>query len=321
MRYNVQPTRVLIVDDEANVAVVLADSLEKLGEEFVFETAFSGDEALTKIKQGSYALVITDYKMPGMSGLDLAQAIRRLSPDTQVVLMTAYGTTELRDTAGYPELDGYIDKPFTMSQIREIVEHALKHATCQDPYRSGARAVEQPAYEHLQALYANTGARCVLLLSSSGYPVETVGETDELNVSIVGSLVAANFAAAAELARQFGNDSIFKSSYHEGTDYNIYAYDVNGELLLAVVFDSESKPGVVWFYTKQTAATMAPLVVEQATALESIGDLAAAMDAELEQAFGGESKSFNRGESTEGELFNMEEATARGVIPAELWDR
>ncbi len=273
-----QPKRVLIVDDEPNVAMLLADSLEKLGDEYVFETARNGDEALAKIQQTAYALVITDYKMPGMSGLDLAQAVRQFSPDTQVVLMTAYGTAELRDKAGDMSLDGYIDKPFTMDQIREIVERAVGRVTEQAPYRPGARALEQSVCERLQELQANTGARCVMLLSAGGYPVETAGQTAGLDISSVGALVAANFMAAAELARMLGTGSIFKSSYHEGNDYNIYSYDVNGELLLAVIFGAENKPGVIWFYTKQTAAELALLLVEQEPPAEFTEDLTTAPD-------------------------------------------
>ncbi len=114
--------RVLIVDDESNVAMTLAASMEKLGKEYVIETAHSGAEALVKIQGGAYALLITDYKMPGMNGLDLAQAVRRISPDTQVVLMTAYGSAELCDTVGQMGLDGYLDKPFTVAQVREMVK-------------------------------------------------------------------------------------------------------------------------------------------------------------------------------------------------------
>jgi hypothetical protein len=57
-----------------------------------------------------------------------------------------------------------------------------------------------------------------------------------------------------------GNPTIFKSSYHEGTNYNIYAHDVNGKLLLALVFNAKLKPGSVWFYTKHAATALAQLV-------------------------------------------------------------
>ena len=78
----------------------------------------------------------------------------------------------------------------------------------------------------------------------------------------IGLFVAKNFAAATELANMLGNHSIFKSSYHEGTDQHLYACEVNKQFLLAVLF--ETKPGVVWFYAKQAVAALADLL-DQAT--------------------------------------------------------
>jgi len=120
-----QTKRVLIVDDESNVTMALAANLEKLGDEYIFETASNGGEALTMIQENQYDLVITDYMMPGMNGLDLAQAIRERFPDTHVVLMTAYGTAGLRGTVQNLQLDGYIDKPFSMEQIQELVKQVV----------------------------------------------------------------------------------------------------------------------------------------------------------------------------------------------------
>ncbi len=316
MAHHSQSKRVLIVDDEPNVAVVLADSLEKLGDDYIIETASSGERALEKIRQHPYDLVVTDYKMPGLSGLDVAREVRQVSPETQVILMTAYGTAGLRDAVERMDMS-YIDKPFTMEQIREIVERVVGYPETrrdEDPYRSGARALAHPVIEHLRALQADTGARCVLLLSTGGYPVETVGQTVSLDVNSVGALVAANFLAAAELARLLGNRTVFKSSYHEGPDYNVYAYDVNGELLLAVVFGAESKPGVVWFYTKQTAAALTPLLADLVAPVELAADLTTAMNAQWDQLIGGGSP------DGAGALLSLQEAIAAGLVPADLAD-
>ncbi len=328
-----QSKRVLVVDDEVNVATVLAASLESLGDEFEVDTAYSGDEALRKVQQTHYTLVLTDYKMPGMTGIDLAQAIRKVSPDTQVVLMTAYGTSDLRKMMEQMNYD-YIDKPFSMAQIREIVERAVNRTReGADPYRAGEREVVQDVYEHLAALQENTSARCVLLLSAGGYPVEVAGQTEGLDISVIGALVAANFMAAAELAKQFGSGSIFKSSYHEGTDYNIYAYDLTGDLLLAVIFDSRSRPGVVWFYTKQVAADLMPLVENpDEGATEEFADaLASAVDEGWEALAGGEEEDVAgaavserpvpprvEGEGSD-QLMSFEEAVAQGLLPPDFF--
>jgi CheY-like chemotaxis protein/predicted regulator of Ras-like GTPase activity (Roadblock/LC7/MglB family) len=254
--------RVLIVDDEPNVAMMLSDTLEVLGDDYTFEIAHSGGEALEKINHENFNVVITDYNMPGMTGLDLAQAIRHVSPTTQVVLMTGYGTEELRNVASKLQVDGYLDKPFSIQQIRQVVQHAIgqtkKQAKDAKPSPTG---LDDAAYKKLTDLRSNTGALCVLLITSNGYPVSVVGHTDKLDVTTASTLVAANFLAAAELANMLHTDaSIFKSSYYEGESYSIYSYDVDRQYLLVVIFDAKSKPGVVWFYTKQIAAELKPLL-------------------------------------------------------------
>lgn len=120
-----QTKRVLIVDDEPAVTMTLAAGLEKLGAAYEIETAQNGKEALEKVRAKPYALIITDYKMPGMSGLDLAQTVHQISPTTQIVLMTAYGSSELQAELENLGLNGYLDKPFTVDQMRSLVESAV----------------------------------------------------------------------------------------------------------------------------------------------------------------------------------------------------
>jgi DNA-binding NtrC family response regulator len=81
--------------------------------------------AIRLIEKESFAVVLTDYMLPGMTGVDLALAVQRISPETQVVLMTAYGSTELRDTTRYLGINGFLDKPFDLERIRVIVKQAV----------------------------------------------------------------------------------------------------------------------------------------------------------------------------------------------------
>jgi DNA-binding NtrC family response regulator len=124
-----QPMRVLVVDDEPKVALTLAASLEGLGAEFAVDTAYGFTEAFARAQQSRYSLLVVDYEMPGLNGLDLARAVRRVTPETRIVLMTAYGTQELRDTARLLGLVGYLDKPFTIAQLREIVQRSMGEAS------------------------------------------------------------------------------------------------------------------------------------------------------------------------------------------------
>lgn len=258
--------RVLIVDNDKDISLMLQHSLRMLGPEYEIVTVTDSVTAISLIEKESFAVVITDYMMPVMTGVDLALAVRRISPDTQVILMTAYGSTNLRDTSKFLGLDGFLDKPFPLEQVQEIVKRAVAqtHGKETPPLPPDKPRLSQAIYEQLRTLQNNSGVRCVLLITADGRPLQVVGQSAGFEVTSISALVAANFLAAAELAKLIGNQTIFKSSYYEGENYNIYAHDVNEKLLLAIVFDARQKPGSVWFYTKHAATTLAQLLSQAA---------------------------------------------------------
>jgi DNA-binding response OmpR family regulator len=269
---------VLIVDDDRNILRMLEFGLKKLGSDYRIHMATDMASAIDKIEKQWFDLVITDFMLPGMTGVDLATAVRNISPDTQVVLMTAYGTNKLRSTTNNLRFDGYLNKPFTMDQIREVVLQVL-HGPIADEVEEeqkatfGDIAIDQAALkvedkpggelsvsDHLRKLQINAGARAVLLMSAQGKPVKVSGQINNARISHICTQIATNYGGQKELAKLLDNRRSFKASFYEGDDYNLYICDVNERFLLAVVFDVKLRPGVVWFYTKQTATALSPLM-------------------------------------------------------------
>jgi DNA-binding NtrC family response regulator len=82
-------SRILIVDDDAGMRKSLAIMLRREG--YVVNEAPGGEEAIAELEQNVFELVITDLKMEPVSGLDLLRSVKQMSPDTEVMLMTAYG--------------------------------------------------------------------------------------------------------------------------------------------------------------------------------------------------------------------------------------
>lgn len=117
-----QTGRVLIVEDEINLAAVLLASLEKLGPEYAAEVAYSGPEALARIEQGRFTLLVTDYSMPGMNGLELARRARQAAPDMQIILMTAHTPERLLNATDDGILDGILIKPFSIAEFRRLIK-------------------------------------------------------------------------------------------------------------------------------------------------------------------------------------------------------
>lgn len=118
--------RVLVVDDEARLAFLLKQSLLSLGPDYDIQTANTGHDALRIMDREPCDLVITDYRMEGIGGLDLMKAIHMRRPGTLIILMTAYGSEELAAEAERLHAYRYITKPFPIEDFKRIVQEALQ---------------------------------------------------------------------------------------------------------------------------------------------------------------------------------------------------
>ena len=115
---------ILVVDDEANYLTVMEALLGGAGYEAL--TAGSGVEAMKVAAQAELDLVLTDMKMPRMSGIDLLAELKRLYPDVPVILMTAFGTVEKAVEAMKKGAFDYILKPFKNEEILLTIAKALE---------------------------------------------------------------------------------------------------------------------------------------------------------------------------------------------------
>jgi two-component system response regulator PilR (NtrC family) len=116
--------RILIVDDEKSMRELLSIMLRKEGYDVV--TAENGEKALKAIQTDIYDLVITDLKMPQMDGMSLLKAVKDASPDTIVIIVTAFGTMEGAETARNLGAYDYIGKPFNNDEIKLVIQNALE---------------------------------------------------------------------------------------------------------------------------------------------------------------------------------------------------
>ena len=119
--------RVLVAEDDANVAFLIKDGLTDLGADFDIETVSSGEQALEKINQGKWDLVITDHRMPGITGLELIEALKERVPATLSILMTAYGSEDVELAAQRLNVYHYMTKPFPLVDLKRVIEQALAY--------------------------------------------------------------------------------------------------------------------------------------------------------------------------------------------------
>lgn len=113
--------KILIVDDEETLTWSMAKSLSKDKDKYEVLIANNGREALNLLEKNKIDLVISDIRMPDINGLDLLVKIRKEYPETKVIIMTAYGSSDVQKEANRRGSLYYVEKPFEISDIRKIV--------------------------------------------------------------------------------------------------------------------------------------------------------------------------------------------------------
>jgi DNA-binding response OmpR family regulator len=134
----VDTLNILLVDDDRNLVMTLSYGLHKaMGEEVSVAVCFSGSEALSMLATQTFDVVISDYNMPGQSGLEFLKRVRQDHREMVLVLATAYTTDVLEE--GVHQLGmGYITKPFEPSFLVQLIKGLI-----QDKAENGSRVMQQ----------------------------------------------------------------------------------------------------------------------------------------------------------------------------------
>jgi two-component system response regulator AtoC len=117
--------KILVVDDEAIMRNFLIEALKRKGLEAI--GAENGEKALNLMKDHSFDLVITDMKMPGLTGMDVLKYVKEVSPRTLVIVVTAFGSIENAVEAMKSGAFHYLIKPFSLESLMANIEKAHQH--------------------------------------------------------------------------------------------------------------------------------------------------------------------------------------------------
>jgi CheY-like chemotaxis protein len=255
--------RILIVDDETKVAFFLRESLEALGRNFEVLSASTPEEALHHVSLKKIDLLVTDQRMPGMNGLDLIRQVQESHPETQFILITAYGTDNVLTQAQRLGAYRYFTKPFHIEDFVQTVLEALQTRVDSQPLDPWSDPPVDVLSGRLEELRREVGAQCVLASASSGTLIAQAGVLTGLDVQKLLSLAADGCVTSAAMAHYLGGDHISNLNYFEGTSHDIYTANLHDDLFIVVVFDRRmqaSRIGIVWLYVRRAIESLRRLV-------------------------------------------------------------
>lgn len=138
---------ILVVDDEKSMREILEIFLRSEG--YAVAVAENGEKAIDAVKKDIFDLIITDMKMPRVSGLELLKNVKQIASDTIVVIITAFGTTDSAVEAMKLGAYDYIQKPFQLDNIRLVVKNALDKQQLQKDVSLLKQQLKPPSLENI----------------------------------------------------------------------------------------------------------------------------------------------------------------------------
>jgi DNA-binding NtrC family response regulator len=116
--------RIMVIDDEKIVGDMAKLSLEQEG--YSVETFLNAEPALKRLKEEKFAVVVTDYKMKGIDGMEVLKTVKDLYPDTQVIMITAFANLDAAIEALRRDVHDFFPKPVKIKELKASIKRALE---------------------------------------------------------------------------------------------------------------------------------------------------------------------------------------------------
>ncbi len=287
-----EPNKILVVDDSPQISKALSDLLSAGG--YAVRTAPSAERALQILESAKFDLIITDLKMTGMTGIDLAKQVLQKSPGLPVIILTGFGDMDSVVNALRLGVADYLKKPFSIDEVLSVVEREIAKSKGRQAAPVEAKPAEKPPrlyifgqrdLEQIEAvlsrLRAQATAESAMLVEQAGYVIAAKGMSGSADVEPLSNLIATSRSTSASLATLLGEMQDFSTNYMEGQRVSVYTTSLGRGLYLAVIVPKGTKQGLVWLYAKEAAVEIDRIVQRATDAMQrQLGHTVNTMDAE-----------------------------------------
>ncbi len=215
--------QILVVDNQREASKAIRAGIQSLGVDFVVATAMSGEEALLEARLRKFDLLISEIRLPGMSGVELIQKLRTSKPDLKVILVSNSFDRYVRREAADLGIEKLLEKPLQMTELLNEVKSILSQGqTPSAPHQEETPTETAPLgiSDRLRILRQDLDASFALLISDTGEILIQTGNVQQLNIEAEISSLLAVFSAGHKISRLLGvilpaNIYTFKGSKHD----------------------------------------------------------------------------------------------------------
>lgn len=233
---------ILIVDDQRDAREMFRSSLETLDHKVKITEVPSAEEALLLINRSPVDLVVSDIRLPGMSGFDLQRRLVRLAPETKVILVTGLIDTETRRRMAEIDIEAYFFKPVEIADFLDVVERCLgiiDTGPLPPPADEFGDAPQVNLSDSLASLRKDLKAISVALLDESGHVMARAGDwpDSEMEDLLIPALMGA-LSTGEKVANLLGRRPPDDLYYFEGMVFDLFAAHVGPSASLMVICDA-----------------------------------------------------------------------------------
>lgn len=265
--------RILVVDDHFEMLEFLRSMLELSNRDYEVLAVPSGEEGLLELKRTRFDLLITDVRLPGMSGFDLVRQVRRLAYDLPVIMITAYSSPQGQREAADLNVLRYFRKPLDTDAILTAVHVALYGEDT--PVAKVDVSANSPSDSHitieatsavhrrLETLQVDIGADGLLLVTQDGQIADKIGNLRGLNPGTVAQVVAANMTHSFQLSDLLEQELPLTVQYHAGGKTELYFVNVARQYAVVMLFDAQARRGrigTIWVFAQRAIKELTDMI-------------------------------------------------------------
>lgn len=252
---------ILIVDDEQFIINIMLGALRTASLDAEILTAASGEEALQVLRSRPVEVLVTDYLMIGMDGLELIGAARSIRPETRVILITAYSSAALELEARRLQVLRFLTKPLEIAEFRQVVQQALGDSP---PARPTAELLSEEHYRQvvdlLEQLRLEINARCLCVCAPDGRVIVSSGHMEPAALEAAGRVSARQMTAVQPPIETPERDPVAAVLvYQEGSRLAQYSVNIGRRFILLIIMErsqTNTRLDTVWFHARHAAAEL-----------------------------------------------------------------
>ena len=268
--------QILVVDDHFEMLEFLRSMLELSNQDCEVLAVPSAEEGLLELRRAQFDLLITDVRLPGMSGFDLVRRLKTLGREVPVIMITAYSSGQGKKEAADLGVYRYFQKPLDTDSVLTAVHTALHGESVTLPpampkVTGPTTAVPNDLQRRLDSLRVDTGAMHLTLASTVGEILFSAGDGRQFDLQKLMGIVADNLSNSFLLADELGAAEPFTLQYHVGDDFEFYCANVGRGHFLTLFFDMAARRGrigTIWVFTQRAIKELQTMLPSLTTAPE-----------------------------------------------------